>query len=291
MKSLVTGASGYIGSALAVHLAARGDQLLLQYRRRKPAVQGTRVQLDWRHGSLDGSLFEGVETVYHCAGVAHQGAAPATYREVNQRATLQLAERALAAGVRRFIFLSSIKAAAAASAYGRDKQLTERALRELAGRGMAILVVRPALVYGPGVPGNLATLVRAVRHGLPMAPELGARSLVAREDLLALLGLMGRAVLADYSRFEVTDGERYSTRRLCLAIRAALHRSGDGWGAPTAAWRLGCALADVMRRGDEGLFDKLFGEECFCNRAVSREFNWQPTLQFEDVVVQMVAGA
>ncbi|MCY4426635.1 MAG: NAD-dependent epimerase/dehydratase family protein [Halieaceae bacterium] len=290
MMSLVTGAGGYIGSALAAHLANDGDEVLLHYLSRKPVTPGVAVQADFRREELESTLLDGVETVYHCAGIAHQGAAAEDYQRVNHRAALRLAEQAMAAGVRRFVFLSSVKAVAAATAYGRFRKNTEQQLRQLAGRGMAVVCVRPALVYGPGVPGNLAVLIRAVRYGLPLPPELGARSLVARGDLLRLLRVMGSAELPDYSLYEVTDGECYSSRRLCLAIRQALHKSGRGWTAPRASWRLACSLADVFRAGDEPLYDKLFAEECFSNQLVMDYFDWRPAYRFEDLAAQMVEG-
>ena len=290
MMSLVTGAGGYIGSALAAHLANDGDELLLQYLRRKPVARGVAVQADFRREEIESVLLDGVETVYHCAGISHQGAAAEDYQRVNHWAALRLAEQAMAAGVRRFVFLSSVKAVAAATAYGRIRRYTEQALRELAGQGMAVVCVRPALVYGPGVPGNLAALIRAVRYGLPLPPELGARSLVAREDLVRLLRVMGSVELPDYSLFEVTDGECYSSRRLCLAIREALNKPALGWTAPTATWRLACSLADVFRAGDEPLYDKLFAEECFSNQVVMEYFDWRPAYRFEDLVAQMVVG-
>ncbi len=290
MKSLITGAGGYIGSALATTLAEVGDELILQYfRSNTPGLDAQTLRVDLSTVGIELTQLNGVEVVYHCAGIAHQQAAEEEYQRVNYEATLALARQARAARVRCFVFLSSVKAESADTPYGYYKRQTELGLQEIADASMAIACVRPALVYAETVPGNLANLVSLVRKGLPLPPERGGRSLVARADLVELLRLIGRAPWGGFECVTATDGEVYSTRRLCLAIRLALGKSGPGLQLPLGVWQFACNLADLLRKDEQRLFDKLFGEDLHAAQGAFEHFGWQPQLTFEDLVGPMVA--
>jgi nucleoside-diphosphate-sugar epimerase len=305
MKSLVTGAGGYIGSALAAALAEAGDELVLQYFRSNGSENHNAVELrvDLSEASIEPAQLKGVDVVYHCAGIAHQHANEEDYQQVNYAATIALAHRAQAAGVRYFVFLSSVKAESADTPYGYYKQQTELALKALAdttmsnttmsnttmsNTTMAIACVRPALVYAETVPGNLASLVSLVRKGLPVPPEAGGRSLVARADLIDLLVGISREDWHGFECVTATDGEVYSTRRLCLAIRSALGKSEPTILLPMSVWRLACTLADVLRRDKQPLYDKLFSDDVHSGHTARERFCWQPRLQFEDLARRMV---
>jgi nucleoside-diphosphate-sugar epimerase len=290
MKSLITGAGGYIGSALAATLTELGDELVLQYFRSGGSESNAmQLRVDLSTDGIEVAQLRGIEVVYHCAGIAHQQAADEEYQRINYAATLKLARRAQAAGVRCFVFLSSIKAEAAETPYGYYKQQTELALQEISSDAMAIACVRPALVYAETVPGNLASLIALVRKGLPLPPEKGGRSLVARADLVELMTLIGRQSWSGFECVTATDGEAYSTRRLCLAIRSAMGKSTRGIQLPMSTWKIACAAADVLRKDEQPLFDKLFGEDIHSAQMACERFDWQPRLKFEDLVGQMVA--
>ena len=294
MKCLVTGAGGFIGSALSRELAARGHTLTLLIRNKPPLVAGVdgteMLRLELGSEPIAADLLRGIATVYHCAGIAHQAAAEEDYQRVNHSATLELAAAAEAAGVTKFVFLSSVKAAEPATPYGRWKWRTEQALAAACvDSPMAVTSVRPALVYGPAVRGNLRTLIAAVKHHLPLPPEGGSRSLVGLSDLVAVLGLLGESRMSGYSCFEVTDGEEYSSRRLYSAIRFAMGKSaGRAW-LPRAGWFVGCALLDVLRPdGGEGSYQKLFGEELYSNADICAALNWQPQYTVEQQIGDML---
>jgi UDP-glucose 4-epimerase len=206
-RILVTGASGFIGRAAISAFAQRGNVLRAAVRRppQPPFPDGVEViqhpdlaqPIDWR------PLLDGVDQVIHLAGIAHvgRGVAPALYDRVNRLATAQLAAAAAAAGVRHFVFVSSIRAqsgpaadhalterdpAAPADAYGRSKLAAEAAVR---AAGVPFTILRPVLLYGLGVKGNFALLARAAASPLPLPVKDfdNRRSLLGIDNFISAL--------------------------------------------------------------------------------------------------------
>ena len=157
---------------------------------------------------------------------------------------------------------------------------------------MAVTSLRPALVYGPGVRGNLRTLIAGVRLHMPLPPGGGSRSLIGLSDLVDVLCRLGESQLPGYTCFEVTDGEAYTTRRLYAAIRSGLGKSpGKAW-IPRVGWRLACALLDLRRGdGDEGSFQKMFGDELYSHAAISAALGWQPRYTVEQQMAELLEGS
>lgn len=205
---LVTGATGFVGRALCAELGARGLPYRAASRRTAEgcvAVGALDGQTDWT------AALRGVERVVHLAARVHvmdeQAADPlAEFRRVNVDATARLARQAAAAGVRRFVFLSSIKVNGEGTApgrpfsaddtpapqdpYGISKLEAEQALQAVAAEtGLQVCIIRPPLVYGPGVRANFRSMMRWVARGVPL--PLGAvrnqRSLVALDNLVDLI--------------------------------------------------------------------------------------------------------
>lgn len=208
----VTGAAGFIGRGLLPVLTGAGRSVRAVDRVAVPGEAG-RIEplvLDLAPGADLAPVVSGVDAVVHLAARAHvtreRAADPlALFRTVNRDATLRLAEAAASAGVRRFVFLSSIgvlgertmevpfsadSAPAPVADYARSKWEAEEGLRSLAARtAMEVVIVRPTLVHGPGAPGNFRRLLRLVASGvpLPLAGVRGDRTFVGRANLCDLL--------------------------------------------------------------------------------------------------------
>jgi UDP-4-keto-D-QuiNAc 4-reductase len=246
---LVTGANGFVGSALCqalvdsqhvVHAALRSDGPLPAGATKKAVVGDIAAAVDWE------PLLTGVDAVMHAAARAHvlHDAADNSdlYMSANFHATTRLAEAAARAGVRQFVYLSSIKVngeetpACAFSpadrpnpqdAYGRSKWLAEQSLLEVSARtGMEVAIVRPPLVYGPGVRANFLRLMRWIEAGWPLPLGLvnNRRSLVSIWNLCDLLvRLLGEGVPRGRVWF-VSDGEDLSTPELIRRLGVAMER-------------------------------------------------------------------
>ncbi|HTE44872.1 MAG TPA: SDR family oxidoreductase [Gemmatimonadaceae bacterium] len=251
MNVLVTGATGFIGQALVGRLAdCPGVTVRAGVRRRSDVLPSLVTQVvvpelgsggDWH------SALAGVHSVVHLAARVHMTTDPSAdplseYRRVNLEGTLSLARQAASSGVRRFVFASTVKvngestraerpftesdAPAPADAYGLSKAEAEAALFEVgATSGMEIVVIRPTLVYGPGVKANFRSMTRWLQRGLPL--PLGAihhnrRSLIGIDNLVDLILTCLRHPAAANEVFLAADGEDLSTTGLLRRTAAAL---------------------------------------------------------------------
>jgi len=301
---LVTGASGFVGSALCRTLAAQGGGNVRAALREAGARLPAGVQLafgcelaastDWAAALRD------VQVVVHAAARVHvmkETAADslAEFRRVNVEGTLSLARQAAAAGVRRFIFISSIKVNGEAShpgrplnaddlpapqdAYGVSKYEAEQALHQLAAdTGMELVVIRPVLVYGPGVKANFLSMMRWVQRGvpLPFAAVDNRRSLVFLDNLVDLVVTCIDHPQAANQTFVASDGEDVSLNQLLCALGRALDRPARLLAVPPGLLLFAARLA-----GRRDLAERLLGSlqvDIFKNQRV---LGWRPphTLQ------------
>jgi nucleoside-diphosphate-sugar epimerase len=289
----VTGATGFIGQALCDTLAAAGRPLRRVVRTRAAAMPDAVAigdigpATDWR-GAL-----EGARCVVHLAARTHvmreSAADPlAEYRRANVESTLRLAREAAAAGVRRLVFMSSIKVNGESTrrpyteadpprpedAYGVSKWETEQALAGVAAAtGLEVVVLRPPLVYGPGVKGNFLRLLRIVarEERLPLASVANRRSLVYVGNLADAVVAAIDAPGAAGRTFLAADPEDVSTPDLVRAIAQALGTRPRLLPCPVALLHLGAMLAG--RRGD---VERLTGSLQVDASALKRELGWRP---------------
>lgn len=267
MRVLVTGASGFIGKALCRELLARGHRVRAAMRRPIPlgSTAVEQVVVPDIAASFDRRmLVDGVDVVVHLAAIAHRNASDFELHRVNVDGTVRLAEAAMGT-VRRFVFLSSVKVHGEDSgdgaysetdllrpedSYGSAKRDAELALTEVAARGgMELVMVRPPLVYGPGVRGNFLRLLRWVDSGLPLplTSVFNRRSLIYLDNLADAIA---RCVEHPGARGPIllSDAESVSTPELIARIARALDRPARLFNVSPALLRM---AGSVLGRGGE----------------------------------------
>jgi len=310
---LVTGATGFVGNALARRLAqgpfhVRGS--VRQAARSLPAnVEQVRGDLtsetDWSAALHD------VHAVVHCAARVHvmhdTSADPLSeFRHANVAGTLHLARQAASAGVRRFVFLSSVKVLGESSAPGRplhpdavpapqdayavSKLEAEGGLRSLAAAtGMEVVIIRPPLVYGPGVKGNFAALVRWIQRGrpLPFGAVENRRSLVALDNLVSFAELCAdveRSPAAANQAFLVADGADESTAELVRKIARAYGTQARLVSVPPALMRWGARIL-----GKQAAADRLLGSLQVDSSKCTDLLGWKPVVTMDEQLKSMAA--
>ena len=305
MNVLVTGASGFIGSALVTELAARPKVSVIAASRKQLRVDADVVRTvtapelgpgaDWR------IALRGADAVVHAAARVHvlddkMDDPLAAYQHANVGGTLALAKQAATLGVQRFVFLSSIKVNGEATTaepfrasdtpapeddYGVSKWEAEQALHELAeATGMELVIVRPPLVYGSGVKANYKSLMNALwrRWPLPLAAaNSNRRSLVYLGNLVDLLAVCLEHPAAVGRIFLVSDGEDLSTEDLLQRQGQALGRSPKLWNWSPEFVRFGLRLM-----GRDAVYDRLFGSLQVDIDETSKALDWKPPFSVEE---------
>ncbi|MES2071518.1 MAG: SDR family oxidoreductase [Pseudomonadota bacterium] len=245
---LLTGATGFVGHAIAVNLLQQAIPLTCVSRKPlAPDMAAARLQLlpDINAATDWSACLSGITTVIHCAARVHvmndtASDPPALFRSVNVDATLNLARQAAAAGARQFIFLSSVKVNGEetrpgsaftetsppqpSDPYGISKHEAEQSLLALAKiTGMAVTIIRPPLVYGPGVRANFLSMMQWVKKGwpLPLGSVHNKRSFVYLDNLVSLVVKCMDHPAACNEVFLVSDGQDLSTTELLQSAAEA----------------------------------------------------------------------
>lgn len=298
---LVTGASGFVGRCLTAELQQRGHAVRVALRNTKQVVgcaeaaliTNINAETDWT------DALRGIDTVFHLAARVHvmkdDTSDPlAEFRKVNLHGTENLARQAVRAGVKRLVYVSSIKVNGEGSEstsyterdsanpqdpYGVSKWEAEQALHRIADEtGLEVVIVRPPLVYGPGVKGNFISLFKAIDKGLPLplAGARNARSLVYVGNLADALIACATRVEAAGQTYLVSDGDAVSTADLVSGIARALECRGRCFYFPPVILRV---LARLL--GKSAQVDRLFGSLRVDSSKLRQQLGWAPpyTLQ------------
>ena len=301
MNVLLTGASGFLGNRLLqsisqIHFVTAALRSAKKVLRCNSYLVGEMdSQTDWSYA------LHGQQVIIHAAARVHvlndQLADPlAEYRRINVDGTLNLAHQAAASGVKRFIFISSIKVhgeqtplgqpftaddtPAPEDAYGISKWEAEQGLQQLASEtGMEVVIIRPPLVYGPGVKGNFLSMTKLVTNGLPL--PLGAihnqRSLVAVENLVDLIITCIDHPAAANQVFLAGDGQDLSTTGLLRGVARAMGRPARLIPVPSSLLMLGATLL-----GKKAVAQRLLGSLQVDISKARHLLGWEPLITVEE---------
>ena len=297
MKIVVTGANGFIGYALSTQLRNQQHDVISAVRRSCGIPNETIIADDLSSNSA----LTNQDVVIHTAARAHvmnetKADALAAYRAVNVDGAKKLAEQSAASGVKRFIFLSSIKVngertnagtrftsednAFPEDAYGISKWEAEQALYEVSARtGLEVVIIRPPLVYGPGVKGNFHSMLKWLSRGIPL--PLGAihntRSLVGIDNLVDLIITCIDHPAAANQTFLVSDGEDLSTTDL-------LHRLGKALHKPSRLLPVSASMLEVAAQlvGKKAVAQRLLGDLQVDISKTREVLDWSPIVSVDE---------
>jgi UDP-glucose 4-epimerase len=303
-KILVTGSTGFIGRDLVRRLAAGGFRVRAAGRGVAEGIAGPGVEacmlpdlkrIEWR------PLLGGISHVVHLAGIAHadRPIPEETYMQINAHSVRSLAEAARAAGVKRVVLMSSVRAQAGPSArgmvretdeplpidaYGRSKLAAERALEEvLTGTATDWVALRPVLVYGTGVKGNMRSLVKLADspYPLPFAGFHNLRSLLSLANLASAVEHVLIAPQCARSIFLVADPQPVSIAEMIAAVRQGLGRPARLMPVPVRPMGWMARLA-----GQREAWERLAGE-LIVDTGRLRETGWRPVEQTKAALADM----
>lgn len=312
-KILITGATGFVGRHLCARLLmeegvavrgsvrATGTQARLVNGVDSVAIGPLGAATDWLH------VLDGIDTVIHLAARVHvmddPSADPLTeFRKVNTEGTKHLAREAVRAGVKRLIFISSIKVngeesllpytedspAQPTDPYGISKWEAEQALRLIeAEAGLEVVIIRPTLVYGDGVKANFFNMMKAIYRGvpLPLASISNKRSLIYVGNLVDALATCAVHPAAAGKTFLVSDGEDVSSPEL-------IRRTAIALGVPARLFPVPCSLIRLAGKliGKSEVVNRLIGSLTVDSSSIRRELQWTPPFSMQEGLMKTGEG-
>lgn len=307
---LITGANGFVGQHLGVYLVKQGHQVIATSRSRDATfdyipthvakVGDIDVKTDWT------TALKGVEVVIHLAARVHvmreKAADPLLeFRRMNAKGTLQLAQQAAETGVRRLVYLSSIKVNGEETIshpfteqdetipedpYARSKWEAEQHLMDVGAQtGLEVSIIRPPLVYGAGVRGNFLSLLELAAKAwpLPLASIDNRRSLVGIENLCSLIEVCVRHPQAAGEVFLVSDGQDISTPELIRMLAEAMQRPCRLLPFPTSFLAIASKLL-----GQQGVWERLAGSLQVDIGKARQQLGWEPPVPLEQGLADTV---
>ena len=278
MINFVTGATGFIGKRLVLSL--QKDQINVRLLSRKKLDKDT-IVCDLKVDAIPDDSLMGVHTIFHLAGFTHDmrdaNEIQNLYQKVNVDATIRLAKLAVKSNVKFFVFVSSVKAGGSSifrgcasekdqgdpeGIYGKTKREAELELLKIGKESdMHVSIIRPSLVYGPEVKGNLQLMLAGIKKGwFPPLPETGnRRSMIHVDDLVRAILLVADDDRANGEIFIATDGIPYSSREIYDAMCKISGKLTSKWSVPKTLFDL-ASLASLRIKYK---INKLLGDECY----------------------------
>jgi len=295
-KYLVTGSTGFIGNRLLGLLKTIECDVRLLARSKVDNYETVACNLG--EDRIPKHTLASIDTVFHLAGFAHDMQDPSKvkhlYHTVNVEATVELARLAVVSGVKRFVFVSSVKAGGSPlpehctsesdqsdpeGIYGKSKREAELKLLKIGKEsGMHVSIIRPSLVYGPGVKGNLQLMLSGIKKGwFPPLPETGnRRSMIHVDDLVRAIFLVAEDDRANGEIFIATDGKPYSSREIYSTMCNITGKSVLKWSMPKFLFSMVAIISLKIRYK----VDKLLGDECYSSKGLEAlGFKAQRTLK------------
>lgn len=318
--ALVTGATGFIGKALCVYLFENEFKVHALTRQLNHYTK-EKNQYEWIVGDITKpdtviNICDEIDIVFHLAGFAHAYEEENSnfsnlHQQVNYEGTVNILNEANRAGVKRFIYFSSVKACAESDsmidetftllptgAYGIAKREAENFVLSFCTENNILpIILRPTLVYGAGVKGNLSAMLKGISKGyFPMPPPIkNHKSMVSLDDLCRAALLAATIENPKKSIFIVTDGVAYSTVKMVKMMRKALGKKNTKLYLPFWAW---CGLAKV---GDfiqliikkrmpinTHAVKKLFSNAAYSSQYIKNELQFEPQFTLQDVLPSMI---
>jgi nucleoside-diphosphate-sugar epimerase len=301
MKILLTGANGFIGSALHQNLISHGYDVVPTIRN-NPTSFDQVVVGDINDATFWGNALSGCDMVIHAAGRAHIMSEKVKnplneYQKINTFGTLNLARQAVKAGIKRFIFISSIKVngeftmppsifnsddlPSPADPYGESKMEAEISLNKLSiESGMEVVIIRPPLVYGVGVKGNFLDMIHFVKRGVPLplkAISQNKRSIVGVDNFIDLIRICLQKPEAANKTFLISDGKDLSTREIFEKLNFAFNRPQNLFYCPVALIKL---LGIIS--GNKKKVDRLLGSMQVDMKRTCEILDWVPPFTTEE---------
>lgn len=311
-RCLVTGASGFIGKVLCEKLQQEGVHVKVLLR--KPMAGPWDEVVTGHLEALDAcskKLFEGVDTIFYLASIAHNKAPVLHYKHFNVDVCLQFAKAALVAGVKRFVYLSSSKAVADSDKqrineqftrkpqdhYGKSKRQAEEGLLELEGFEH-LVILRPCLVYGENLQGNLRALVRQLDKGyFPALPKSDARrSMVSVRDVASAAWRVSITPKANRQIYFVADDVDYAVSDIERSIRKALGVRQPPLAVPMTLLSLAGRSGDLFKKMLPGFpvnsesIKKLTSSALYSSEKLRHDTGWEPAENFYDALPGIVAA-
>ena len=281
---LVTGATGFVGLRLLGLLKNLECEVRLLSRSPLPGYE--LIFCDFQKDKIPLSALQSIDTVFHLAGFAHDlhvnSETEDLYQIVNVDATVQLAKKAVQAGVKRFVFVSSVKAGGHAfdircmteseqnepeGIYGKTKREAEIKLLEIGRQSeMHVSIIRSSLVYGPNMKGNLHMMLSGIEKGwFPPLPKLkNRRSMVHVDDLVRAIVLVAENNQANGEIFIVTDVSPHSSREIYEVMRKLLGKSIPKWSVPKFLFKFVALFNSSLKYK----MNKLFEDDCYSSEKI-----------------------